>query len=223
MNPHGPHDQRGTAHWGTENAAMDAFTLRLPRWPVLLRLLGRDPLVRTTDRNQALVLVLAVVVSLLAAPIAAAVGTAVYDSSRHIYAEQAHTRHTVTATVTDVPATQILRTGTTTVSARWIAAGAEHTGAVKTQSTAKTGDTIEIWVDNTGAQVPALTPTTRAAAEAAMGALVMWICVAAIAATLFIATRAVCDRIRFTRWQHDLDNLVGNGDGHQHPGRTSER
>jgi len=90
MNPHGPHDQRGTAHWRADAAAMDTFTVRLPRWPIVLRLLGRDPLVRTTDRIEALVFVLAVVVSLLAAPIAAAVGTAVYDSSRHIYAEQAH-------------------------------------------------------------------------------------------------------------------------------------
>ena len=221
MNPHGPHDQRGATHWRADEAAMDTFTVRLPRWPTLLRLLGRDPLVRTTDRIQALVLVLAVVVSLLAAPIAAAV---VYDSSRHIYAEQAHTRHTVTATVTDVPVSQqILRTGTTTVSARWTAAGTEHTGTVKTQSTAKTGDPVEIWVDNTGAQVPAPTPTSRAAVEAATGALVIWICVAAIAATVFTVTRAVCDRIHFTRWQHDFEHLVGDGDGHHYPGRSSER
>jgi hypothetical protein len=215
MKSHGPHDQRGTAHRRAGEAAMDTFTVRLPRWPVLLRLAGRDPLVRTIDRIEALVLVLAVVVSLLAAPIAAAMGTAVYDSSRHIYAEQAYTRHTVAATVTDVPASQqIVRTGTPTVSARWTAAGAEHTGTVKAQSTAKAGDTLEIWVDNDGSQVPAPAPTSRAAAEAAMGALVIWICVAAIAATLFTATRAVCDRIRFTRWQHDLDNLVGN-EGHK--------
>lgn len=188
------------------------------------RLAGRDPLVRTTDRIEALVFVLAVVVSLLAAPITAAVGTAVYDSNRHLYAEQAHTRHTVAATVTDVPASQqISRTGTTIVSARWTAVGAEHTGAVKAPSTAKTGDPIEIWVDSNGVQVPAPIPTTRAAAEAAMGAVVIWICVAAIAATLFTVTGAVCDRIRFTGWQHDLDSLVGNGDGHQYPGRTSER
>jgi beta-lactamase regulating signal transducer with metallopeptidase domain len=224
MKPHGPHDQRGTAHWGTDNAAMDAFTVRLPRWPVLLRLLGRDPLVRTTDRIEALVVVLAVVVSLLAIAIAAAVGTAVYDSRRQAYAEQTHSRQTVAATVTDVPASQqILRTGTTTVPARWTAAGAEHTGAVKAPSTTKTGDTVEIWVDDNGAQVPAPTPTTRAAVEAATGALVIWISVAAIATTLFTVTRAVCDRIRLTGWQHDLDSLVGNGDGHQYPGRTAER
>ena len=223
MNPHRPHDHRGTAQWCADEVTMDTFTVRVPRWPILLRLTGRDPLVRTTDRIEALVFVLAVAVSLLAAPIAAAVGTAVYDSNRHIYAEQAHTRRTVTATVTDVPASQISRTGTTTVSARWTAGGTEHTDTVKAPSTTRTGDTIEIWVDNNGTQVPAPTPTTRAAAEAAMGSLVIWICVAAIAATLFTATRSVCDRIRFTRWQHDLDNLVDNGDGHQHPGRMSDR
>jgi hypothetical protein len=224
MNPHGPHDQRGTAHWGTDNAAMDTFTVRLPRWPVLLRLRGRDPLVRTTDRIEALVVVLAVVVSLLAVPITAAVGTAVYDSRRQAYAEQADTRHTVPATVTDIPASQqILRTGTITVPARWTADGAEHTGAVEAQSTTKTGDNVEIWVDHNGAKVPEPTPTTRAAVEAATGALVIWISVAAIAATLSTLTRAVCDRIRFAGWQHDLDSVVGNGDGHQHPGRTSGR
>ena len=188
---------------------MDTFTLRLPRWPLLVRLGGRDPLVRTIDRIEALVFVIAVVVSVLAIPIAAAVGTAVYDSRGQIYAEQAHTRHRVAATVTDVPASQISRTGTTTVPARWTAGGAEHTSAVKVQSTPKPGDTIEVWVNSNGTQVPSPTPTNRAAAEAAVGALVMWICVAAIAATLFTGTRAVCDRIRFTRWQHAIDDLVG--------------
>ena len=125
------------------------------------------------------------------------------------------TRHFVAATVTDLPASQqVLRTSTITVQARWSAAGAEHTGAVKAQSTTKTGDPIEIWVDNNGAQVPAPTPTTRAGVEAVTGALVIWISVAAAAATLFTITRALCDRIRFTGWQHDLDSLVGNGDGH---------
>ena len=224
MNPNGPHDQRGTAHWRADEAVMDTLTLRLPRWPVLLRLLGRDPLVRTTDRIEALVLVLAVVVSLLAIPIAAAVGSAVHDSRRHLYAEQVVTRHIVAAMVTDVPASQqVSRTGTITVAVRWSAAGAEHTGAVTAQWTTKTGDPIEIWVDNTGAQVPAPTPTTFAAVEAVTGALVIWICVAATAATLSTLTRAVCHRIRLTGWQHDLDSLVGNGDGHQYPGRTSER
>ena len=199
MNPGRPRDQRGTAHRRADEAAMDTFTVRLPRWPILLRLNGRDPLVRTTDQIEALVFVLAVVVSLLAAPITAAVGTAVYDSSRHIYAEQAHTRHTVTATVTDVPASQqILRCRHHHRVGPMDCRGTD-TRHRQGASTANTGDPIEIWVDNNGTQVAAPTPTTRAAAEAAMGALVLWICVAAIAATLFTVTRAACDRIRFAR------------------------
>ena len=194
---------------------MDTFTVRLPRWPVLLRLLGRDPLVRRTDRIEALVLVLAVVVALLAAPIAAAVGTEVYDSRGNFYAEQPHNRHSVTARVTDVPASQqVLRTTTITAAARWTAADAEHTGAVEVQSTTKAGDSIEIWVDDTGAQALAPSSTARAALEAVAGALVLWIAVSAVAATLFTVTRSVCDRIRFSGWQHELDSLVGHGDGH---------
>ena len=214
MNPHRPHDQRGAIHWRADEAAMDTFTLRLPRWPILLRLLGRDPLVRTRQigsRHWSWCWLSRC--RCLPSRSRPPLGTAVHDSRRQAYAEQAHTRHIVTATVTDVPATQILRTGTITVAARWTAGGAEHTGAVKAQSTTKTGDTVEIWVDNNGAPAPAPTPTTRAATEAATGALVIWISVAAIAATLSTLTRAVCDHIRFTGWQHDLDSLAATATG----------
>ena len=203
---------------------METFTVRLPRWPVLLRLTGRNPLVRTVDRIEALVLVLAVVVALLAVPIAAAAGTAIYDSGRHIYAKQANTRHTVAATVVDGDAVQPLsRTSTTAVPARWIAANTEHTGMIEAPSTIRTGETVTIWVDTTGEQVNEPTPASRAAVEAAMSAMVIWIFVAAMAAALFAVTRSACDRLRFTRWKHDLELLVGNGDDYQHPGRRSER
>lgn len=215
MNPDNPHHQRGTAHRRADQPAVDTFTVRLPRWPILLRLLGRDPLVRTTDRVEALVLVLAVVVSLLCAPIAAAVGTAVHDSNRQLYAEQARTRHAVTATITGDPAVQqVLRITTITAPAQWSVAGAEQTGTVKVSSTAKPGDSIEIWVDDNGAQAQAPSPTRRAATEAVAAAVAIWVTVIATAATLVAVTRAVCDRIRFTGWQHDLDGLVGHGGGH---------
>ena len=131
-----------------EDAAMDTFTVRSPRW-LVVRLFGRNPLIRISDRIEALALVLVVVVSLLALPIGAAVGTAVYDSRSRLYAEQAQAKTQVTATVIDSPA----RGDTITVRARWFAAGAEHTGAVKAQPTAKPGDVIEIWVNKDGSHV----------------------------------------------------------------------
>jgi hypothetical protein len=190
-----PDHQWITTHPSGGEAAMETFTMQLPRWPIA-RLWDRNPLVRISDRVEALVLVLAVLVSLLALPVTAAIGTAVYDSRRDVYVQETKTRHTVTATVTDDGAQHPPQATTITVQARWSAAGAQHTGAVTAPPTVKTGDIIEIWVDKNGSSVDAPTPTARAAAEAVTTAVTVWVSVAAAAATLFAGSRIVCDRIR---------------------------
>ena len=204
-----PHDRPISTH-PMADEALETFTVRLPRWPIF-GLFGRNPLLRASDRIEALVLALAVMVLLLAVP----VGTAVHDSRRDVYAQQHHTRHLVTATITDDTAAQnISRTNTATMAARWSAAGAEHTGPVTAQSATKPGDHVAIWVDNNGALTDEPTPTTRAGVDAVTATLVMWAGVTAAAAILLAGTRAVCDRIRATRWQHAIDTLIGR-DGHQ--------
>lgn len=79
---------------------MITFRLRLP-CRTILRVFSRNSLVRGTDRLEAVVMLLAVTVSLLTIPFAAAAGTAVHDSRSHVYAHQAQTRHPATATVID--------------------------------------------------------------------------------------------------------------------------
>nr|CRL71962.1 transmembrane protein [Mycolicibacterium komanii] len=82
MQRQGGHDQRRTAVQRADKQEWATFTLHLPRVPVLVRLKGRDPLVRSVDRVEAMILTLAVAVSLIAVPIAGAVGTALFDSKR---------------------------------------------------------------------------------------------------------------------------------------------
>ena len=76
---------------------MDVFTL-VPSRCWLARLSGRNALVRRSDRVQALLAVVAIVVVMLAAPVAAATGTAIHDVRAHVYAEQARHRHPVVVT-----------------------------------------------------------------------------------------------------------------------------
>ena len=65
---------------------MQTFTLLPERWWVV-RVFGRNPLVRLSDRVGVLLVLLALVVSIIAAPVAGGVGTAVYDAhSRSIRA-----------------------------------------------------------------------------------------------------------------------------------------
>ena len=183
------------AHSLAEEAVMDTFFVaRLPKWSIVL--FGRNPLVRTSDWVEALVVVSTVLVSLLAVPIACAVGTAVHDSHQHLYAEQAQTRHNVTATVTDDNAAhQDSPTNMVTVRDRWYGAGVNN--------------------DDSTADTP--TSSTRAAVDAVMAAVTTWLAVATAAAVPFAVTRIILDRVRNKAWQRGIDNLVG-GDGHaSHP------
>ena len=56
-----PDHQRRTGHGLDEDAAMDTFTVGLPRW-LVVRLFSRNPLIRISDRVEALALVLTIVV-----------------------------------------------------------------------------------------------------------------------------------------------------------------
>lgn len=193
---------------------MDTYILGPPRWRIL-RALGRNPLVRTSDRIEALVWMLAVMVSILSIPAAAAIGTAVHESMSSRYAEQAQTRHLVPATVIDGRATNepsIAKT-TITVDARWFVGGREYTGTVDAPPTVKTGDQIDVWVDNNGRRVAKPTPVSAAATDAALVALAIWLTVDTAAATLYMVTRWAADRCRAAGWQRDIDILVGHGGG----------
>jgi hypothetical protein len=212
MNRSHPDHQRSTGDRLGEDAAMDTFTVRLPRWRSM-RLFGRNPLIRAGDRVEALVVVFAVVVVLLAAPIAAAVGTAVYDSRSHLYAQQAQNSHVVTAVVTDHKVTHRKALGqTVTVLARWFAAGTEHTGSVSAPPGVKTGDSIDIWVVEDGSHVGP--PPKTAYDEAVAFASLTWLGAAIAAQALIAGTRTFLNRARHARWQKDFDNLVVDGDGH---------
>src|SRR6476659_10380229 len=80
-----PHDRPISTH-PMADEALETFTVRLPRWPIF-GLFGRNPLLRASDRIEALVMALTVMVSLLAVPVAAAVGTAVHASRGDVSAQ----------------------------------------------------------------------------------------------------------------------------------------
>jgi hypothetical protein len=189
-----------------DDAAMETFTVPVPR-RLFARLSGRNPLVRTTDRVEALILVLVVAISLIAVPVGAAVGTAVHDSRSRLYAEQMQTRRPVTATVTgESHPRRNLESPAVTVPARWFAAGTEHTGDVAAPLTAKIGDDIEIWVDDQG--LPVARPLDTARDEALAFGIATWWGISLLAVALFARARIILDRRRYDRWQESFERLV---------------
>ena len=129
------------------------------------RLFGRNPLVRSSDRIEALTLILGIVLVLLTAPIAGAVGTAVYSSRTAVYEQQVRTRHAVAATVlADSTSTVRPYSVSFDVRARWQDRGVQHETVLGWDRPAKAGERLSIWVNDKGDYTgPPPAPSARSA------------------------------------------------------------
>jgi hypothetical protein len=197
-------------------AVMQAFTLGPARWRTV-RAFGRNPVVRISDRVEAMVVALAVAIALVAVPAAGAVGTTVYEARSRAYAEAGHMRHTVTAVVTSRGQTAVgaprYAIITTTVHARWRAEGIEHTDAFKWDRAVAPGNQIEIWVDTHGRRVNPAPSPSQAAFDAVRIAVTIWLGVVAASAALVALVRWRLDRLRDAAWEREISSLADNGGG----------
>lgn len=175
-------------------------------WRVVL---SRNPLVRGTDRIEALVIMLAVVVSLLVIPVAGAVGSAVYDTRAHLYAREARTWHRVTATIIGTGGEAVHPySGRPVMQARWAAEGGWYTAFLPIKDPVKPGDLVQVWVDDDGNPVDAPPPTSNAGSEAVTIAVSIAVLVIGVSASLVVATRWQLDRIRDTQAERAIQTLV---------------
>lgn len=171
----------------------------------VVRLIGRHPLVRPSDRAEALSMLLAVVVAVLAIPMAGAVGTSVHEARAKFYSEQAASRHAVTATAMEDTAAVVQPDSVTfDVRARWNAFGTNHVETISWPIRAKAGDRETIWVDADGRHAPDPAAPGRAGLDAIGAAVSLWLGVAAAMATFAYAVRCRLERARFAAWDREL-------------------
>jgi hypothetical protein len=127
---------------------MENFLIRPMTWPVL-RFFSRSPLMRTTDRVEAAVAPLAVLLVVIAAACAGVIGTMIHDTEAQNYREQARTRHVLVArAVDDSKPAGSAETTAFGVHVRWHVDGVDQTGVLATQYAVKAGGSLQIWVDD---------------------------------------------------------------------------
>ncbi|OMC32673.1 hypothetical protein A5740_12560 [Mycobacterium sp. GA-1841] len=184
------------------------------RWWVL-RALGRNPLVRRTDRLEAWTMVLAVVFVVLIIPNAVTVGESVHAHTLRTAETQAQTRTAVQATVVDdTPSTPMPDEGTAAVATiTWTANGAPHTGAIRPTRSLNAGDTVPIWVDQTGRRVRAPLSPSSAGTYGVAAAVSVWLGAAVLCGLVIAALRVLLDRLRIRTWAAELRVLLDRGDG----------
>jgi hypothetical protein len=186
---------------------MQSFTLDPARWRIA-RTFTRNPLIRLSDRIEAWVLMVAVGVVLVSAPIAGAVGTAVYESSSRTLAAEALTSQSVTATATKGTAgTVLFNSGPVTIPARWQIDGREHTGLLNwDRPDVSVGDQMEIRVNSDGERIA---PPSWPAFHAVAVALGIWLSCSAGAVAVFAVARLRLNHVRLAGWDRELKSVAG--------------
>ncbi|HTQ15831.1 hypothetical protein [Mycobacterium sp.] len=191
---------------------MDTFTFD-PRCWCIGRILGRNPLLRRSDRVEALVAVVAFVVSLVAIPVAGVVGAIAYGAREGRYAQQARERHIVMATVTGIR----VDGSDVSVVAKWPVAAGERVGSVHPRTEAKVGERIGVWIDKSGNTVVPPTPTWHAVGDAIGTVMVTMLIVSLGMTSLVAGVRSRLDRTRDAQWERALRCL------HEDEGRRNQR
>ena len=171
-------------------------------------------MVRISDRIEALTLILGIALVLVSAPIAGAVGTAVYSSRSAVYEQQARSRHTVAATVlADSTSTVRPYAVSFDLRARWQDHGVQHEDVLGWDRPAKTGDRLSIWVNDKGDYAGPPTLPERAVSDAIIAGAALWLSVIAVVAAAIGLARFRLDRRRHAQWDRGLRGLVGDDGG----------
>lgn len=186
---------------------METFTLDPRDW-LIARIFGRNALLRRSDRIQALVTLIAFVVSLLAIPFAGVAAGVTYGVRDRVYVQQAQQRHTVTATITQTTADD---TGITVAQVKWPVSQGERSGQLELADAAEVGDRTTVWVDVRGDLVTPPTPTWQAAGDAFAAALATLLVIAVGVVALVISVRSRLNRARDAQWDRELSCLQGDG------------
>lgn len=176
---------------------------------------GQNPMARSWDRIESALLIGAVLIVLLALPVAAAIGSEVYARQLTVSAEQTSSRHGATAVLlADATAIQYRVDGSPSqsvdaVRARWtLENGDVREGVVLADAGSLAGDSVPIWLDDNGNAVEAPLSTTDAASVGIGTGAAVWLITGAVVAALFMFARMGLNRRRHAAWASEWETVA---------------
>ncbi|MGX7726203.1 Rv1733c family protein [Rhodococcus sp. 5G237] len=182
----------------------DTLTVRWWR----LRPWSANPLMRGIDRVEAVAVVLLVGLMLLLVPVAGVVGTVSYAQfSERSHQQMAEGRQVPAVVLDDDPDDVSVPDPLAessphfdSVLARWEYDGVEYIGRVGLEGRGRTGETVRIWVDETGDYMPVPRTGTENAVAALGAALVILVLGTVACALTLFGVHVEMNRQRLSRW-----------------------
>jgi hypothetical protein len=168
--------------------------------------LGSGPLKRSSDRIQVMARVLLLLALVTAVPVALAVCTATGSHARSVADAEAISRHRVTATLVEEAVVPPARdTEQAVLTGRAEATWSDATGAlrhvvVRAPAGTKTGSTVAVWIDDSGAATTAPMGDSEVAGQVALAGLGTFLGISGAAALGYLAVGRLLERSRMRRW-----------------------
>jgi hypothetical protein len=175
---------------------------------------GRSPIIRRSDRLEALAILAGLAIALAAFPVATQTAHDVHDVGVHAARQQADTRHPVEAVaLDDGVGLSAGIDGASFARVEWYEGSERRIERAVVPAITQAGQTVRIWRDDTGDIVDAPATAEDARMTAAMLAVGMWIAIGAASALGVCAVRRGLNRARYSAWDRGLYSLIDNGGG----------
>ncbi|MDV2477717.1 hypothetical protein F8M49_24285 [Rhodococcus zopfii] len=176
----------------------------------------RNPLVRRTDRIEARLVAVLVVLVAAMIPVSVWAGAHTWDTQLEMSAQQTAERSLVTATTEDIPATPAATygdyalAGPATVPASWTWGRETRHGNIEVDATTAAGSQVPVWVDADGRQTLPPMDATSAKVSSVLVGVSAWIGTMLVAGAVFTLTRWRLDLARARRWSRDIEIFLGS-------------
>jgi hypothetical protein len=178
--------------------------------------LGRNGLLRISDRVESIATVLVILIAVIALPVAAAVGTSAYGRMSMADAEYAASIHQTEASVVGAGRPEVASIYEVEYSTpvQWNAGGRRHAATVEWTERVRVGDHIMVWVKDDGDLAPAPAPVDQPARYAIATAIVLWAAVVSLSVGVLCLLRWRLDVGRIANWERELETLADDGSRH---------
>ena len=168
-----------------------------------------NSMARASDRTEAALIVLLVVIWVLCLPIAAAGGSKLWADIAGTDRRQQQAYSTTAELLAPTEFEHLSADGTplggtSSVQARWSGAnGLDQTGEIQAATGLTTGTKVQIWLDRSGVVTTAPVSSTTAAVQAIIVATVCWVGLGVLLAAIFWIVRGRLNRARFADWESE--------------------
>ncbi|MEQ7125848.1 hypothetical protein ABN034_15150 [Actinopolymorpha sp. B11F2] len=175
----------------------------------------RNPMYRTSDRVEGLLLLAVLVAALVAIPLAIGVGRTAYDDGLRQSAQLTAAGHWIRATLVEtVPETAVSQpdaptTLTTLARARWKAPdGSLREAKVPAKAGTAAGTKVPVWVNESGQAVRPPPRTDQVSDKAVATGLTSWMAMELGVVVSFLLLRWLLDRRRLASWEAEWQRVA---------------